>query len=169
MLVNILKEQIHIFEYLIALEKEKRQNILRAKGLPLESLLHKSEQSMLKLEKLDRARIKESRRFLVMEEEVGPPPTLREILKYSQENNSKQSQELEKLTEKYRRLSSQLKDEVQANQELLRHTRQRIQDLFQNLQAEEQSLLNKAYGPPKQKSSTLNQAAVGARLLNTGA
>ena len=167
MLVNILKEHIHIFGEAIAIEKEKRQSILQAKGLQLEKLLHKSEQYMLRLEKLDKALLKESRSFLGMEKETEPPPTLRELLEYSRKNNSKQSQELEKLTEKYRELAGQLKNAVQANQELLTNTKQRIQDLLQNIQAEEQSLFAKTYSPSKQKAPVLSQT--DSRLLNTGA
>ena len=167
MLVNILKEQIRIFEGAIILEKEKRQSILEAKGLQLEKLLAKSEQYMLKLENLDKALLQESRSFLGMEKDTELSPTLGELLEYSRKNNLKQSHELEKLTEKYRKLASQLKNIVQANQELLNNTKQRIQSLLQNLQAEEKSLFAKAYSPVKQKGSVLSQA--DSKLLNTGA
>ena len=171
MLKNILKEQIRIFEESITLEKEKRRTILETKGQELEKLLERSEQCILKLEALDKSLTKEIHDFLGIGQEGEKTPTLRELLEYSQKNKPEEFQELEKLTERYRELGGRLKEHVEANQELLVNTKDRIQGLLGDLQAKEQSLLNNGYSPAsnstKQRKPGLRQT--NSRLLNTGA
>lgn len=172
MVLTILEEQIGIFEELIGLEKEKRRSIGAANGPRLEKLLRRSEKSMGKLENLDKALLQESRTFLGIEKDAQSSPTLKELVDYSRKKNRElESQNLEKLSERYKELALQLKDLVQANQELLEGTNQRIQTLLGDLQEQETSPFSKTYSPkdnPSAQKASVSRA-LDSRLVNAGA
>ncbi|MBE7440108.1 MAG: flagellar protein FlgN [Spirochaetales bacterium] len=139
-LLRLLAQEHQLHAALLDNERQKRQAILRARGQDLEVLSRKTEELLREAQKLEQKRLRKS------------DLSFEDIMRESPESDLRRQ-----LSQEFKLRVEKLRDELLANEELLKHTHRTIHNLLGTLATPESG----TYSHGKSKT-----AERGGLLLN---
>ncbi len=167
-MITLLRDKITLLEESIKLEKDKRQAILSTDGHKLHAISKESEKKIEELRQLDEALALACCSLLAYQGDQQKSYHFQAILEAMQQKDHKQVKILELTIAHYHERIIQLKEMVQANQNLLNSTSQRIVSLLGELQKQEIDASQVPIYSPK-ASHLLDQPRTAATLMSADA
>ena len=144
-ILDLLREEIILFEKARKMEGEKRKAILTARGKHLRELTDLSDSLQKNLLELEKERIAKM--------QIPDPEkrTLSDLLALTQSRNPDLFPELEKTVEQYRTSARNLKADIEENRILLDSAKDNIQRILSGLKNLARESAGETYNPVPQK------------------